>query len=418
MGQSDLSVPRAGHVAPQRQSSVCLIGASHYDDDARLFHRHAVSLSMRYNVEVLAAGEPSRRIIRNGVTVTTYGPRMRATYLRTLLRIFLHLRSARFDILQCGELESLIVAVIVSRLSIRHPLVVYDAHEYFPSLVTSYFRSPRPLSLALEFLLNIVERFLASFCDAFVVVNEDLARRFSVFQKPLVIVRNVPSLAWFDQARTVGVLQDVDCSVVISTGAHPKNGLLEILQAKSLLSKAGMRACFILAGRPPQSYRGLLGHDVRFEGWIEYDLLPSFLRRASIGLALYTPAKSSSKTMYQASESSKLYDYMMAGLPIVATDLPAIRAIVSRENCGVLVSPGDAEALAGAIAKLLDDENARASMAKRARQAAEREYNWEKESQRLLSLYDRIETKYGDDRRIVSVPSSGSLGTGCSRTNY
>ena len=392
MEQSGLTAPRTGRVSPQQQLRICLIGSQHYAFDGRLFHRGALTLSKKYNVEVLATGESSRRIVRDGVTVTTYGPLMRATYLRTLLRIILHLRSVRFDVLQCSELESVIIAVFFSRFSTRRPIVVYDAHEYFPSIIAGYFKLPKPLTVALELLLGGVERLFASFCDAFIVVNDDLARRFSVFRKPLAVVRNISSLAWFDQARTVNVLRDIDCPVAISTNMHPDRGLLDVLQAESLLNKATIRVCFVLAGRSKQSLDRLLRQGVRVAGWIEYDLLPSFLRRASIGLALYTPAKSSTKTRFQRAEPSKLYDYMMAGLPIVATDLPAIRAIVSRENCGVLVSPGDAEALAGAIAKLLDDENARASMAKRARQAAEREYNWEKESQRLLSLYDRIET--------------------------
>jgi glycosyltransferase involved in cell wall biosynthesis len=352
---------------------------------------------MRYNVEYLAAGEPSRRIVRRGVTVTTYGPRRRATYLRTLLRIYLHLRSARFDILHCAELESLIIAVIVSRLKAPRPAIVYDAHEYFPSLITNYFKLPKPLAVALELLLGVVERFFASFCDAFIVVNEDLAERFLAFRKPLAIVRNLPSLSWFDNARTIHVLEDVDCPVVIATAIGRFGGLLEILQANSILNKAGRRVCFVLAGRVRQSdsqiLRTAIRQGVRVEGWIANELLPSFLKRASVGLALYSPAEASSKTQFfsQRAEPMKLYDYMIAGLPIVATDLPAIRALVSRENCGVLVNPGDADEIADAISKLLDDEKARASMGKGGRQAAEREYNWETESNRFLSLYHRIE---------------------------
>ena len=352
---------------------------------------------MTYNVEFLAAGEPSRRIVRDGVTVTTYGPRRRATYLRTLLRTYLHLRFARFDILHCAELESLIIAVIVSRLSAQRPLIVYDAHEYFPSLMTNYFKLPTPLSAALESLLDVVERIFASFCDAFIVVNDDLAERFSAYRKPLAVVRNLPSLSWVDNTRTIDVLEDVDSPVVIALAIHRTHGLLEILQAHSILNKAGTRVCFVLAGRVKESDGRILRmasrQGVRVAGWIENDLLPNFLRRASIGLALYSPAEASSKAQFfsPTSEPSKVYTYMSAGLPIVATDLPAIRALVSRENCGVLVPVGDADEIAYAISRLLNDEKARTSMGKRGRQAAEREYNWEIESKRLLSLYDRIE---------------------------
>lgn len=399
-GQLDVIVPGTGDVS--RQPRICLIGASHLDGDARLFHREALCLSTRYNVEFLAAGEPSRRTVRHGVTVTTYGPLRRATYLRTLLRMCLDLRSARFDILHCAELESLIIAVVVSRLRAPRPLIVYDAHEYFPGLLTNYVKLPKPLSAALESLLCIVEQFFASFCDAFVAVNDELAERFSAFRKPLAVVRNLPSLSWVNNARTVNVLDDVDCPVVIAIRTHPEAGLLEVLQANSILKKAGKRVCFVLAGRVRPSDVRILRiasrQGVRVVGWIENDLLPNFLRRASIGLALYSPAEASSKTMFFSPdwEPSKVYNYMSAGLPIVATDLPGIRELVLRENCGVLVRAGDAGEIADAISKLLDDEKARASMGKRGRQAAEREYNWEIESNRLLSLYHRIEKELID----------------------
>jgi glycosyltransferase involved in cell wall biosynthesis len=153
---------------------------------------------------------------------------------------------------------------------------------------------------------------------------------------------------------------------------------------------------------------------VRVVGWIENDLLPNFLRRASLGLALYSPAEGSSKKFFfaQGATPSKGYDYMIAGLPIVATDLPGIRALIWRENCGVLVNPGDVNGIVDAISKLLDDEKARSLMAKRGRQAAEREYNWEIESNRLLSLYYRIEKELIDrtPRNQIRGRHTGRLG--------
>jgi glycosyltransferase involved in cell wall biosynthesis len=326
----------------------------------------------------------------------------RATYPRTLLRMCLYLRSSRFDILHCGELESLIMAVIFSRLRAQRPLIVYDAHEYFPGLLTSYVKLPKLLSAALEWLLGAVELFFASLCDAFVAVNDELAERFSGFRKPTAVVRNLPSLSWVDNARTTKVLDDIDCPIAISIRTHPEAGLLEVLQANSILNKASRRVCFVLAGRVRPSdvriVRTASGQGVRVLGWIDSDILPNFLRRASIGLALYSPAESSSKTMFFSNqwEPSKVYNYMNAGLPIVATDLPGVRELVLRSNCGVLVRGGDAGEIADAISKLLDDEEARALMGKRGRQAAEREYNWEIESNRLLSLYHCIEKELTD----------------------
>jgi glycosyltransferase involved in cell wall biosynthesis len=317
------------------------------------------------------------------------------------------------DVVHCCELESLVFVFLTTRLTGKHPLIVYDAHEYFPSLITEYIRLPKPAAMAWEQLLNALELSFASRCNAIITVNSDLASKFSVFHKPLVILRNFSELSWFDNARVVEVLEDVNSPIVVSTAIDTSRGLQEILEAKTLLDNAGVKVCIVLAGRMPRKgvhtwsdIKEALSRPtegLRVMGWVEYDLLPSLLRRASIGLVIYSPAAVSNKRKYRAGESNKLFDYMIAGLPMIVTDLPALRALVTRNKCGLLVKAADADAIARAIAELLGDGNARSLMSKEGRQAAEREYNWETESARLISLYETFETnQYRSSSREVS----------------
>jgi glycosyltransferase involved in cell wall biosynthesis len=369
---------------------VCLIGASHYVDDDRLFHREAVGLSTKYEVEVVVAGPLEERMTNDGIRVTCYRKRSKAGHINLLVEMYLHLRSIKYDIIHCFDPDSLGVALLASRALPERPLIVYDAHEHFPSLMAGYLRLPKSLSAALQFLLDLIERVLAKSCDAFVVVNESLSKRFSVFCKPVVTVRNVPSLSWYDNAPNFDALGDVSDPIVMFVGNldSKKGSTRALIEAKAILDRHGIRTSFVLVGniKGMSLYPNLEDRGFRFTGWIDYLFLPNFLRRAKVGLALIQPANLN----YIFAQPNKLFAYMVAGLPIVASDLPGIKAIVSREKCGILVSPSNAGEIAAAIARLLKEEELRTLMGKNGRKAAEREYNWEIEGEKLFDLYDRM----------------------------
>jgi len=374
---------------------VCLIGASHYPDDDRMFYREATSLSTRYTVEVVVAGQLKQEIFKDGIRVTTYRKRSKARHIALLLEMCLHLRSVRYDVVHCFDFESMIVAVLVSRFLPQRPLIVYDAHEHFPSLmgsiVAEYFRLPKALSSTLERVLDVLERFFANSCDAFVVVNDSLRERFSALGMPVVTVRNFASLSWYDEAPVYNFLDDVLDPIIIYMGANldaKSRGLDKTIQAKMILDKRGFKTCFVLVGnvKGASLYPRLADTGFRLTGWVGYPTLPSLLRRAKVGLALLQPICFNSLI----GQPNKLFAYMVAGLPVVASNLPGMREIVSKENCGMLVNPDDAEETAEAIATLLREEKMRLLMGKKGRLAAEREYNWEMEVGKLFDLYDRI----------------------------
>jgi phosphatidylinositol alpha-mannosyltransferase len=82
-----------------------------------------------------------------------------------------------------------------------------------------------------------------------------------------------------------------------------------------------------------------------------------------------------------------LVEAMAAGLPVVASDLDGYRAVLPSE-CGRLVPPGDADALASAIAELLGDAELRRHLGEAGRREAQR-YDWSRVAERVLGVYER-----------------------------
>jgi glycosyltransferase involved in cell wall biosynthesis len=91
-----------------------------------------------------------------------------------------------------------------------------------------------------------------------------------------------------------------------------------------------------------------------------------------------------------AASPLKLFETMACGLPVVASDLPAIRDVVRDGENGLLFAQGDAGALAAALRRLRDDPGLRARLGERGRRDVQR-YAWPERARRILAFFEHIE---------------------------
>ncbi len=117
---------------------------------------------------------------------------------------------------------------------------------------------------------------------------------------------------------------------------------------------------------------------VTFTGLVDPAQVPSHLSRAMI-LALPNPASAISTHF---TSPLKLFEYMAAGRPIVASDLPSIREVLKDNEQALLVEAGDAEALAAAIRRLIADRPLAERLA-RAAHAEAPKYTWARRAEKL-----------------------------------
>jgi glycosyltransferase involved in cell wall biosynthesis len=87
---------------------------------------------------------------------------------------------------------------------------------------------------------------------------------------------------------------------------------------------------------------------------------------------------------------NKLFDYMLVGLPVIASNFPLYREVVEPDRCGLIVDPSKPEEIARAMEYLIDHPDEAREMGERGRKAVLEKYNWDKESERLLQIYDAV----------------------------
>jgi glycosyltransferase involved in cell wall biosynthesis len=124
---------------------------------------------------------------------------------------------------------------------------------------------------------------------------------------------------------------------------------------------------------------------VRYLGRVGPERVPELLGRARVGVIPLQPIPN-----YRDAYPVKLFEYLAAGLPVVATDVPLWRTLLETHDCGICVPPDSPRRLAEAITTLLDDDDRARAMGERARRAAERHYSWQTQEEALLALYAEL----------------------------
>jgi hypothetical protein len=146
-----------------------------------------------------------------------------------------------------------------------------------------------------------------------------------------------------------------------------------------------------LAG--PMEDAALLGELEREPGWARVTYhgqlgrthVGALLSRCSVGLVTLQPMPS-----YMDALPIKLFEYMSAGLPVVASDFPRWREIVLRHGCGRCVDPRSPGAIGEAIEAILARPDAAEAMGAAGRAAVLSEYQWSSQAAKLLDLYRQL----------------------------
>jgi glycosyltransferase involved in cell wall biosynthesis len=118
---------------------------------------------------------------------------------------------------------------------------------------------------------------------------------------------------------------------------------------------------------------------------------PSELLEWTASASLLVMAIQPTSLNHRYTTPQKLFEAMAAGTPVVASDLPGIRAIVREAMCGVLCDPTSPSAIAAAMREVLTaSRDNREAFRAAALKAAHDRYNWETEVETLLAVYERL----------------------------
>ncbi len=385
-------------IKAKEQTAVRVVhtGTRHHALDTRIFQKECRSLAAYgYDVHLLIPDPPHETLAgvhfhraiktqRRGLCRSLY------LCLKSSLDTYRKARSLRADVYHLHETELIPIGLL---LKLGGAKIVYDVHEDAVPEALAMGRSLRQpirgwILATLRFVLEVLARLVF---DAFVCATPQIARKFPKQRR--VTVRNYPLLREFDNHETGALHRESNshCQRVVYVGAITGNrGMREMIDAVRL-TPSKLRVQLVLAGgfspgELQSEAERLPGWDrVKYVGWLDRPSVAGELARSNIGLVVLHP-----EPTYLESLPIKLFEYMAAGLPVIASDFPLWREIVDGAQCGILVDPLDPAAIARAIEYLLEHPEQARQMGRRGRQAVEERYRWSREAKSLLGVYRRL----------------------------
>ena len=85
--------------------------------------------------------------------------------------------------------------------------------------------------------------------------------------------------------------------------------------------------------------------------------------------------------------NNKLFEYMMAGLPVICTNFILWKEVVEENDCGICVNPNNVNEITDAINYLINNLDIAKQMGENGRKMVQKKYNWESEEKKLLEIY-------------------------------
>lgn len=367
------------------------LASTHRPGDVRIFVRECRTLS--------EAGFDVTYIVPHERDETVEGVRIRAVPLpqsgaerlsRTLRDVYRKAREEPSDsIFHVHDAELLPYALL---LALGGRTVVYDAHEDTPRQVLAQHWIPRYLRPVVSVFFSMLEWLSGRLFDHVIAAWPGIARRYP--PERTTLLRNFPQIEEFALVDLDGYSRRGNV-IVYAGGISRIRGIFELLEALDRIPD-NLAVRVELAGTfyPQELEREVAGRPawdrVRFHGWLGRSELVRVMRRARIGYCVLLPTP-----QHVISYPNKLFEYMAAGLPVVASDFPVWREIVESADCGLLVDPRSPAEIARALQYLLQHPNEAEAFGRRGRRAFERRYNWDVEAKKLIDLY-----------RHLSVPTS------------
>lgn len=358
--------------------------------DTRVFHKECRSLvASGHDVTIVTCGA-AEVVPGCGVNFVTipHARNRRERFLLTPLRLLWAAWRLGADVYHAHDAEALPVAAVLSLR--RGSQAVWDSHEDLPRLVAGRSWIPRPVRAAAAVLVRHLERLLVSRCALVISAEDEGAKRFPPDRT--VVVRNYPLAQEFKvAAETPHDSRSV--SAVYVGDLTRERGAVEMVRAIGAVTSE-LSPSLILGGRINQP--GLARELEETAGWERTTFLGFLSReevgdamaRARLGLLLLHPIRKYT----EGAVAVKVFEYMAAGIPVVASDFGVYRDIVGRHRAGLLVDPLDVDAVREAIETLLRDPEHAEQMGFRGRRAVREEYSWDVEERTLIHAYRRLGT--------------------------
>jgi glycosyltransferase involved in cell wall biosynthesis len=368
-------------------ATIVHLTTAHPRSDTRIFIKEAQTLAAHLPHKVwliVADGKGDVNEEQGRVSIQDIGCLGGGRVGRVLIgtwRAFFAIRRLRPAIVHFHDPELIPLGVLLKMIGYK---VIYDVHEDVPrdildkDWILPVFRHPT------AWIITLVEWIGANAFDAIVPATPKIAERFPASKT--VVIQNFPIAAEQLNHPPIPYVERPKSFVYVG-GIATIRGAEEMVRAFHLLADIHGARLDLAGEFSPSSLEDALQAlpgwaSIKYHGQVSREQVAHLLCGARAGLVLFHPLPN-----HIVAQPNKLFEYMAAGIPVIASDFPLWRDIIEGASGGLLVNPLDVKAIANAMQWILDHPFEAETIGKNGKEAIRLKYNWQSESKKLLALY-------------------------------
>jgi glycosyltransferase involved in cell wall biosynthesis len=366
----------------------CHCSSVHRGLDIRIYRKQCVSLAQAGFDTHLVIGATEADIAEAasaGVTIHPLDAMVRKGRIGRMLvqtwRCYRIAKALSADIYHLHDPELIPCGLL---LSWQGKKVIVDLHEDLRADIQSKHWILPPLRPAIGALARGLERLAARQFSAVVAATPHIGALFEKSAAQVAVIHNYPAINELAAAPSYAKVRRN--SVCYVGGINESRGIRQIIRA--LETAPGT---LLLAGQfdSPELREELKAYPgwrhVEECGFVDRSGVAEIMSRSFCGLVTLCPEPN-----YINSLPIKLFEYMSAGVPVIASDFPLWRRIVEEAECGLCVDPHDPGHIAWAINYLRTHPALAEKMGNNGRRAVESSYRWDREAAKLVALYGQL----------------------------
>jgi len=363
---------------------ICHISTVHAANDDRIFYKECISLVQEGYDVFFVVPHPKSELI-DGVQIEAiefvegrFSRLFKAQW--NALRTALKTKSAIYHF---HDPELMFLGVILRILGNK---VIYDVHEDLPKqiLYKPWIKSGFARK-SLSKLIYAFEQFSCLFFNGVVSVTDDIAKKYKASKT--IILRNLPINAIAKSLENTEINSDTDKVIFIYAGGLTRiRGIKEIcLAMEKHQSKAEL---WLLGPWESEAYQAeCLNNEsevyIKYLGFKTMPEVYGYIQKADVGIAMLYPIKN-----YLTSLPIKAFEYMAFQKPLLMSDFEYWKEVF--DGTAVFAHAHSVDDIAKQIGLLIDDKGLRLKLGSFGYDRVQNELNWEKEAEKLFSLYNRI----------------------------
>ena len=358
------------------------ISSVHPSSDTRIFHKECVSIrSFSHEVVLIIPHCCDENIKDVRIRPITKPGNILIRFIRSIFIVTKLALKENGDIYHFHDPELIYLGLI---LKAKGKKVIYDVHEDVPRQILIKEYIPQIFRIIISTVAESMENLISQYFDAIVTATPHINNRFLKQGCRAVNINNYPILNelytfeadWEKKERAVCYVGTI----------FKERGLFEMLEAIAQTDVSLLLAGkFLYSHHRQQSIMMSGWNNIKELGQLDRKNVACTLAKSMAGLVVLHPT-----VTYLDALPVKMFEYMSAGIPVIASNFPLWKEIIEGNQCGICVDPMNPKAIAQAIEWIVDNPNEAKCMGANGRKAVEEKYNWENDADKLRVLYKEL----------------------------